>query len=130
MHSSKGLEYKVVIIIGANEGISPYQKAFLQEDMEEERRLFYVAMTRAKDILHIFAVRERFGRAIDISRFIFETGYMDQEVDKYKAHKNLYKYENSQTSKHGLKNKHTHEYMSEKTLASKKIFNRKAFSSK
>ena len=130
IHSSKGLEYKIVIIIGANEGISPYQKAFLQEDIEEERRLFYVAMTRAKDILHIFAVRERFGRAIDVSRFIFETGYIDPEADKYEAHKknSFAKYEKCSSSKQTSKNKISTNYMSEKTLASKKAFNRKAFS--
>ncbi len=80
MHSSKGLEYKVVIIISANEGITPYQKAHLPEDMEEERRLFYVAMTRAKDNLHIFAMRERFGRGIELSRFLGEIGFVDQEA--------------------------------------------------
>src|SRR5690606_8544799 len=47
MHSSKGLEYQVVFIIDANEGITPHKKAVLEPDIEEERRLFYVAMTRA-----------------------------------------------------------------------------------
>ena len=139
MHSSKGLEYKIVIIIGANEGISPYQKAFLQEDMEEERRLFYVAMTRAKDILHMFAVRERFGKPIDVSRFLCETGFVDPEVSKDNGHKK------NATIKEGLGYGFAHktdstyssnrlnpksENMSEKTLASKKAFTRKAFSGK
>lgn len=72
MHSAKGLEYRVVIILSANEGITPYRKALLQEDMEEERRLFYVAMTRAKERLHIFNVKERYGREAEPSRFIKE----------------------------------------------------------
>ncbi len=86
MHSSKGLEYKAVIILNANEGITPYQKAHLPEDMEEERRLFYVAMTRAKDNLHIYATRERFGKPVEISRFLCELGYIDPETSrKHKA---------------------------------------------
>lgn len=85
MHSSKGLEYKVVIIISVNEGITPYQKAHLPEDIEEERRLFYVAMTRAKDKLHIYAMRERFGRSVELSRFLGELGYVDEEATKKKS---------------------------------------------
>ena len=48
MHSSKGLEFRVVYILDANEGITPHHKAVLDPDVEEERRMFYVAMTRAK----------------------------------------------------------------------------------
>lgn len=52
MHSSKGLEYKAVIIVNCNEGTSPHYKALSdKKQLEEERRLFYVAMTRAKDYL-------------------------------------------------------------------------------
>lgn len=52
MHSSKGLEYKAVIIINCNEGTSPHYKSLGNpKQLEEERRLFYVAMTRAKDYL-------------------------------------------------------------------------------
>lgn len=79
MHSSKGLEYRVVIILGANEGIIPYKKAFLQEDIEEERRLFYVAMTRAKERLHILSANERYGKAVEPSRFMIEAGYKPEE---------------------------------------------------
>lgn len=72
MHSSKGLEYKVVIIADANEGITPHKKAQLASDIEEERRLFYVAMTRAKDELYIFSARERYNKSYQRSRFIDE----------------------------------------------------------
>ena len=48
MHSCKGLEYKVVFIMDVVEGIIPYNKAVLDYEIEEERRLMYVAMTRAK----------------------------------------------------------------------------------
>lgn len=52
MHSSKGLEYKAVIIVNCNEGTSPHYKSLgIKKQLEEERRLFYVAMTRAKDYL-------------------------------------------------------------------------------
>lgn len=52
MHSSKGLEFPAVIIVGCNEGTSPHYKSIGNpKQLEEERRLFYVAMTRAKDYL-------------------------------------------------------------------------------
>jgi len=72
MHSSKGLEYKVVFIIDANEGITPHHKAVLEADLEEERRLFYVAMTRAKEYLHIYSVKVRYNKELACSRFVGE----------------------------------------------------------
>ncbi|MFV0343635.1 MAG: ATP-dependent helicase [Anaerocolumna sp.] len=72
MHSAKGLEYKVVFIVDANEGITPHRKAVLDADIEEERRLFYVAITRAKRILHIYSVNDRYNKEMDTSRFIGE----------------------------------------------------------
>lgn len=72
MHGSKGLEYEVVFIIDANEGITPHKKAVLDSDIEEERRLFYVAMTRAKESLYIFSVKERYNKTMQASRFIRE----------------------------------------------------------
>ncbi|MBQ1687908.1 MAG: ATP-dependent helicase [Lachnospiraceae bacterium] len=72
MHGSKGLEYEVVIIIDVNEGIIPHQKAVLEEDVEEERRMFYVAVTRAKKDLYIFFAKERFQKEQSMSRFVAE----------------------------------------------------------
>lgn len=72
MHSAKGLEYRIVFVIDANEGVVPHHKAALPADLEEERRLFYVAMTRAKERLHICAVRERYHRKQELSRFVRE----------------------------------------------------------
>ena len=57
LHSAKGLEFKHVILIDVNEGVMPYKKALLDEEIEEERRLFYVGMTRAMDSLHICSVK-------------------------------------------------------------------------
>ena len=74
MHSAKGLEYPVVFVVDANEGIAPHHKAGLPADIEEERRLFYVALTRAKDRLHVAAVKERYHRKTDVSRFVEEAG--------------------------------------------------------
>ena len=72
MHSAKGLEYRIVFIADVNEGVIPHHKAGLPADIEEERRLFYVALTRAKERLHICAVRERYHRDQELSRFIGE----------------------------------------------------------
>lgn len=72
MHGSKGLEFSVVFIVDVNEGISPHKKAVLEADIEEERRLFYVAMTRAKESLHIYAAKERYNKQMKASRFIEE----------------------------------------------------------
>ena len=74
MHSAKGLEYPVVFVVDANEGIVPHHKAGLPADIEEERRLFYVALTRAKDRLHVAAVKERYHSKTDVSRFVEEAG--------------------------------------------------------
>lgn len=72
MHHSKGLEYRIVFIVDANETVIPHQKALLETDIEEERRMFYVAMTRAKSELHIYFVKERYGKPLAMSRFVGE----------------------------------------------------------
>ena len=72
MHGSKGLEYDIVFIVDVNEGIIPHQKAVLEEDIEEERRMFYVAMTRAKKELYIYFAKERFCKEFTMSRFLAE----------------------------------------------------------
>lgn len=72
MHSAKGLEFRVVYILDANEGVTPHHKAVLDPDVEEERRMFYVAMTRAKERLHIYHVKERYRKKQAISRFAEE----------------------------------------------------------
>ncbi len=72
MHSSKGLEFPVVYILDANETITPYHKAVLEADIEEERRMFYVAMTRARDRLNVCYVNNRYGKPQAPSRFIEE----------------------------------------------------------
>lgn len=72
MHSSKGLEYERVFILDAAEGITPYKKAVLEADLEEERRMFYVAMTRAKKELTICYSKKQFSHEVKPSRFLQE----------------------------------------------------------
>lgn len=70
LHSAKGLEFQEVFLVDVNEGTIPHRKASMEADIEEERRLFYVGMTRAKDRLHLFYVRERYGKRVEPSVFL------------------------------------------------------------
>lgn len=72
LHSAKGLEYPIVHILDANEGIMPYKKAVLDADIQEERRMFYVGITRAKQEIHIHSVKKYNGREVEVSRFVEE----------------------------------------------------------
>ena len=78
MHTAKGLEYHTVFIISCNEGVIPYKKAKLESEIEEERRLFYVAMTRAKEKLVISYPKEKNGKAVESSRFVNELLNVDE----------------------------------------------------
>ena len=72
IHSAKGLEFEDVFVIHANEGEIPHQKAEKKEEIEEERRLFYVALTRAKNNLCISYITQKNGNSIKPSRFVEE----------------------------------------------------------
>ena len=72
MHAAKGLEFDTVFVIETNEGSCPYKKATANDEIEEERRLFYVAMTRAKRKLVISYVKEKNGKDLLPSRFVSE----------------------------------------------------------
>jgi DNA helicase-2/ATP-dependent DNA helicase PcrA len=77
LHNSKGLEYRAVLITGLEEGLLPhYSSLDITDELEEERRLFYVGMTRAKEKLFVFSAanRMRFGSWVDNepSRFLRE----------------------------------------------------------
>lgn len=72
LHAAKGLEFHTVFLIGANEGQMPYKKARTEAEVEEERRLFYVGMTRAQELLKICYVKTKNGKEVSPSRFVDE----------------------------------------------------------
>lgn len=76
VHSAKGLEFSVVFLIGMEDGIFPHQNSFSAEGLEEERRLCYVGITRAKEKLFISNAKRRMLYGKDVinppSRFIKE----------------------------------------------------------
>lgn len=73
MHKSKGLEWKYVFVIDCVEGTIPYQRNNKDTDIEDERRLFYVAMTRAKNTLWLLSYQDKEKKA-GPSRFLLEIG--------------------------------------------------------
>ena len=82
IHASKGLEFENVFICGLNEGILPSSKVLSEEKLEEERRIFYVAVTRAKDRLFLSEIQKCYSfddedirhiaKDAETSRFMFE----------------------------------------------------------
>ncbi len=77
MHAAKGLEFKIVFIVGMEEGLFPHSQSLLDtHELEEERRLCYVGITRAKEKLYLTFAKRRlyFGQFVSnsISRFIYE----------------------------------------------------------
>ncbi len=72
MHSSKGLEYRVVVIPEMNEGQIPSSRCVKSSEIEEERRLLYVAMTRAKERLFLLYREKNLQKKVLPSRFLSE----------------------------------------------------------
>jgi DNA helicase-2/ATP-dependent DNA helicase PcrA len=72
IHRSKGLEWPVVFVVGASEELLPHRRCMDPESLEEERRLAYVAITRARDELHVSSVREWQSAPLEPSRFVYE----------------------------------------------------------
>jgi len=93
LHAAKGLEFPIVFIIGMEEGLFPHSRALMEKsELEEERRLAYVGMTRAKEKLYLTYARKRlfFGQRTSnvVSRFISElperllADFTDKRYDK------------------------------------------------
>lgn len=70
MHACKGLEYSIIFLPDCNEGKIPYKKAASSEAIEEERRMFYVAMTRAKTHLEMLYIEDDAKKHLQRSRFL------------------------------------------------------------
>jgi ATP-dependent DNA helicase Rep len=85
LHASKGLEFRHVIIVGVEEDSLPHRVAVDNDDIDEERRLFYVGITRAMETLQLSYAsrRKRFGEWMDRdpSRFLSELPADDLEWD-------------------------------------------------
>lgn len=88
MHSAKGLEFKNVYIIGANEGTIPHEKSYEIDDeekkndqIEEERRLMYVAITRAEENICISSPINKYGKRVSKSRFVEDIKAPTKEMD-------------------------------------------------
>lgn len=74
MHACKGLEYPIVFLPDCNEGKVPHKKAVSLEEIEEERRMFYVAMTRAKSRLEILYIEDETKKHLQPTRFLKKKG--------------------------------------------------------
>ncbi|MDO4978894.1 MAG: UvrD-helicase domain-containing protein [Candidatus Saccharibacteria bacterium] len=89
IHAAKGLEFPVVYLVGMEEGLFPMLREFDQAEVEEERRLAYVGMTRAMEHLFLTFAKERFLRGqrsyAEPSRFLREIGYKPYGVNDYYA---------------------------------------------
>ena len=89
LHSAKGLEFENVFIVGVEQGLLPHERANADEDrdqLEEERRLFFVGITRAKAHLHISCARYRTIRGMEQrtipSQFLYELGPDFSEITR------------------------------------------------
>lgn len=70
LHSAKGLEFDTVFIAGVAEGIIPHERSKTDAELEEERRLLYVGVTRARDTLYLSMPRTRYDKVMKPSRFM------------------------------------------------------------
>lgn len=88
LHASKGLEFPIVFLVGMEEGLLPHQSSIDEDNVEEERRLAYVGITRAQRELIFSLAKERrqFGEVIqpEPSRFLFELPADDVQWENQK----------------------------------------------
>lgn len=81
IHGVKGMEFKNVFLINANEETIPHRSS-MEENIEEERRLFYVGISRAIDNLYIFSPKTQRGKFKDVSRFVIEGKFKEIETNE------------------------------------------------
>jgi len=72
LHGVKGLEFDLVFIISAVSGLIPYEKSVAPDQIEEERRLFYVGVTRARELLYISTIKNRYDNEVKPTEFLPE----------------------------------------------------------
>ncbi len=89
LHSAKGLEYDCVYLVDVNEGVMPYHKAVLPEDLEEERRMVYVGMTRAKKRLTMCSVKTPGGKGSVPSAYIKECQAIPGKKQDFQGKRNI-----------------------------------------
>ena len=94
LHSAKGLEFSVVFLIGCVEGVLPHARTTDPKitdasvaDVEEERRLFYVGVTRARDVLYLTRHKERVvrGRLVKVTPSRFLQGLPETDIEHYRS---------------------------------------------
>ena len=106
LHASKGLEFPVVFITGCEESLIPYERESKQFDLEEERRLFYVGMTRAKEKLILTNAKTRFlfGKMLENSpsRFLSDIETALKELKKSEPYKKKKEKKEEDTEQLGL----------------------------
>ncbi len=85
LHASKGLEFDTIFLIDVNEQIVPYKKAVLDQEVEEERRMFYVGMTRAKNRLYLLHSGQIHNKEMAPSRFLDEIATSDRTTRRQAA---------------------------------------------
>lgn len=86
IHASKGLEFKIVFLIGLSEGILPHKYSIetcIPYTVEEERRLFYVGVTRAKERLYLSHIQYYNMKKLDCSRFIYESTKLNNLINHH-----------------------------------------------
>ena len=86
IHRSKGLEWPVVFVSGCSEGLMPHKLAATAQEVEEERRMAYVAFTRAEQALFVSSTSIYAGKVAGISPFVLESGLVSEdEVEEVTA---------------------------------------------
>ena len=102
IHSAKGLEFPVVFVIGLEENIFPHFLSLSENNIEEERRLFYVAVTRAQEELYLSYCNRRTFRSdmLEPSRFLEEAGLLDEEDEERGVIVQKYSYEKEDHGDH------------------------------